>query len=34
MSKYEVLTNYIPELKGGNLGTWVIDKENDGTERT
>jgi len=31
MGKYEVLTKYIPELKGGNLGTWFIDKESDGT---
>ena len=28
---YESLTKYLIEFTGDEFGTWVIDKENDGT---
>lgn len=31
MTSFETLTKYIPELKSGNFGDWVVDTENDGT---
>ncbi|MHC1694951.1 MAG: DUF6508 domain-containing protein [Eubacteriales bacterium] len=31
MSKFEILTKYIPIIQADNIGEWVIDKENDGT---
>ena len=31
MSKFELLTKYIPQLKNAKLGEWVTDEENDGT---
>ena len=31
MSKFEQLTKYIDVLDGDNSGTWIIDRENDGT---
>ena len=31
MSKFESLTQYLPKLKDDSIGTWVIDRENDGT---
>ena len=31
MSKFEILTKYIPQLKKDMIGDWVIDEENDGT---
>ena len=31
MSKFEQLTNYIDVLDEDNFGTWIIDRENDGT---
>ena len=31
MGRFERLTNYLAQLDGDNVGTWVIDKENDGT---
>ena len=31
MSKFEQLTKYIAVLDGDNFGTWIIDRENDGT---
>ncbi len=31
MSRFEKLTNYLMRLDGDDVGTWVIDKENDGT---
>ena len=31
MGRFEKLTNYLAQLDGDNVGTWVIDKENDGT---
>ena len=31
MSKFEQLTKYIDVLDGDNFGTWIIDRENDGT---
>jgi len=30
MSKYGVLTKYIPMIQADNFGEWVIDRENDG----
>ena len=30
--KFEMLTQYIPQLKGDKFGEWIIDRENDGTE--
>ena len=30
--KFEILTQYIPQLKGDKFGEWIIDRENDGTE--
>lgn len=31
MSKFDILTKYIPMIQTDNFGEWVIDKENDGT---
>ena len=31
MSKFEQLTKYIDVLDKDNFGTWIIDRENDGT---
>lgn len=31
MGKYEKLTKYIDVLDGDSFGTWIIDRENDGT---
>lgn len=31
MSEFEILTKYIPEVKDGTFGEWIIDCENDGT---
>lgn len=31
MGRFEKLTNYLAQLDGDNVGTWIIDKENDGT---
>ena len=31
MSKFEQLTKYIDILDEDNFGTWIIDRENDGT---
>lgn len=31
MTKFEILTNYIPKLEGNHFGKWVVDKENDGS---
>lgn len=31
MSKFECLTKYLPQLKNDEIGTWFIDRENDGT---
>ena len=32
MSKFDVLTKYIPLIQGDSIGEWVVDKENDGTK--
>jgi len=34
MSKFDILTKYIPMIQTDSFGEWVIDKENDGTTRT
>ncbi|WML33410.1 DUF6508 domain-containing protein [Clostridium sp. OS1-26] len=31
MSKFDILTKYIPIIQSDSVGEWVIDKENDGT---
>jgi hypothetical protein len=31
MSKFDILTKYIPIIQVDSIGEWVIDKENDGT---
>lgn len=31
MGKFEQLTKYIPLVKNGNIGEWLIDTNNDGT---
>ncbi len=31
MSKFDILTKYIPLIQADSIGEWVIDKENDGT---
>lgn len=31
MSKFDILTKYIPIIQEDNIGEWVFDKENDGT---
>ena len=31
MSKFETLTQYLSQLGDDNIGTWIIDRENDGT---
>jgi len=31
MSKFDILTKYIPLIQAESIGEWVIDKENDGT---
>lgn len=31
MSKFDILTKYIPAIQVDRIGEWVIDKENDGT---
>lgn len=31
MSQFESLTKYIPSIPEDDIGTWVIDRENDGT---
>lgn len=31
MSKFECLTKYLPQLENDEIGTWFIDRENDGT---
>jgi hypothetical protein len=31
MSKFDILTKYIPKIQADSIGEWVIDKENDGT---
>ena len=31
MNKFENLIKYLPLLEDDNIGTWVIDRENDGT---
>ena len=31
MSKFEILTKYLPELMVDDFGNWIIDRENDGT---
>lgn len=31
MSKFEILTKYLPQLSDDSFGTWIIDRENDGT---
>jgi len=31
LSKFEILTKYIPMVQSDSVGEWVTDKENDGT---
>ena len=31
MNKFENLIKYLPLLEDDNIGTWIIDRENDGT---
>jgi hypothetical protein len=31
MSKFGILTKYIPIIQADSIGEWVVDKENDGT---
>lgn len=31
MSKFESLTKYLPQLSDDSIGTWIIDRENNGT---
>lgn len=31
MSKFDILTKYIPQLNDDNFGDWVIELDNDGT---
>ena len=31
MSKFEILTKYLSQLGDDSIGTWIIDRENDGT---
>ena len=31
MSKFDNLIKYLPLLENDNIGTWIIDRENDGT---
>lgn len=31
MSKFDILTKYIPIIQEDSIGEWVVDKENDGT---
>ena len=31
MNKFEKLIKYLPLLEDDNIGTWIIDRENDGT---
>ena len=30
MSKFEILTKYLPQLMTDDFGNWIIDRENDG----
>ena len=31
MSKFDILTKYIPRIQTDSIGKWIIDQENDGT---
>lgn len=31
MSKFDILTKYIPMIQADSIGEWVVDKENNGT---
>lgn len=31
MSRFESLTKYLPLLSDDSIGTWFVDRENDGT---
>ncbi|WP_261806271.1 DUF6508 domain-containing protein [Lapidilactobacillus luobeiensis] len=31
MSKFDILTKYIPLIQSDSIGEWIVDKENDGT---
>lgn len=31
MSKFDILTKYIPIIQADSIGEWGVDKENDGT---
>ena len=31
MNKFEILTKYLPQIADDSFGTWIIDRENDGT---
>lgn len=31
MKKYDTLSKYLPQLSDDSFGTWIIDRENDGT---
>lgn len=31
MNKFELLTKYLPQIADDSFGTWIIDRENDGT---
>ena len=31
MSKFDILTKYIPIIQANSIGEWIVDKENDGT---
>lgn len=31
MSKYDILTKYIPIIQADSIGEWILDEENDGT---
>ena len=33
MNKFENLIKYLPLLEDNNIGTWIIDRENDGTPK-
>lgn len=32
MSKFYILTKYIPIIQADSIGEWVVDKVNDGTQ--
>ncbi|WP_062353007.1 DUF6508 domain-containing protein [Bacillus kwashiorkori] len=32
MSKYDILTKYIPLIQTDSIGEWIIDKKNEGTQ--